>query len=489
MRDLRWQAAYFVDADHITRHNVGLFIEHSDFFTIDVADYLNEPPDPTDLTRFIQRHAEYSGQLRIPGLEETFEVKQGRLAEIGRRYLAVIHEAQRAYELIRAQKHGSPFVVELSMDEAARPLGPVELFFILAEVAVRGLPTSTVAPLFIGRLNKGVDYEDDLEAFTNNFSRILAVLRFAKEQFPLRPDLKLSVHSGSAKFSLYGPIGALLRRTGMGLHKTAGTTWLEELGGLAEGGEKGLALAKGIYQAYQRLAELVSPYAAVVDTHPARLPHPDEVPRWGQEDLVAALEHSPGNPCYKRDFRQLLHLAYKVAAEAGTRYTELVMKYRDIIADRVRRSTLERHIRPLLGRLRNELPRRHVWIAGQGCGRHWWWRRAWWGNEADAGPGGSSGGHRGPGPGKGTGKSPGYCAMGGRAIALRANASQKGDLETAAQSVEQTFHRVDVLVNAAGINSATPFFDITEEEWKTILNVNLKSIFLACQIFGKRMIA
>ncbi|MGQ9730759.1 MAG: tagaturonate epimerase family protein [Candidatus Zipacnadales bacterium] len=349
VRDLRWQAAYFVDADHITRHNVGLFIEHSDFFTIDVADYLDKPPDPTDLTRFIQQHAEYSGQLRIPGLEETFEVEQGRLAEIGRRYLAAIHEAQRVYELIRAQKHGSPFVVELSMDEAAQPLEPVELFFILAEVAVRGLPISTVAPKFIGRLNKGVDYEGDLEAFTSNFNRILAVLRFAKEQFPLRPDLKLSVHSGSDKFSLYGPIGRLLRRTGMGLHiKTAGTTWLEELAGLAEGGEEGLALAKDIYrQAYQRLAELVVPYAAVVEIHPARLPHPDEVARWGQKDFVVALEHRPSNPRYKRDFRQLLHLAYKVAAEAGTRYTELVLKYRDIISDRVTRNILERHIRPL----------------------------------------------------------------------------------------------------------------------------------------------
>lgn len=90
---------------------------------------------------------------------------------------------------------------------------------------------------------------------------------------------------------------------------------------------------------------------------------------------------------------------------------------------------------------------------------------------------------------KAQGRAQDIVQWGGRAIALRADASQKGDLEAAAQSVEQTFHRVDVLVNAPGINSATPFFDITEQEWETILSVNLKSIFLACQIFGKRMIA
>ncbi|MGQ9730758.1 MAG: SDR family NAD(P)-dependent oxidoreductase, partial [Candidatus Zipacnadales bacterium] len=90
---------------------------------------------------------------------------------------------------------------------------------------------------------------------------------------------------------------------------------------------------------------------------------------------------------------------------------------------------------------------------------------------------------------KAQGRAQDIVQWGGSAIALRADASQKGDLEAAAQSVEQTLHRVDVLVNAAGINSATPFFDITEQEWDTILNVNLKSIFLTCQIFGKRMIA
>ncbi len=78
---------------------------------------------------------------------------------------------------------------------------------------------------------------------------------------------------------------------------------------------------------------------------------------------------------------------------------------------------------------------------------------------------------------------------GAKAIAVCADAASKSALERAAETIQRELHRVDVLINAPGINSATPFFDITEQEWEQILNVNLKSMFLACQIFGKMMIA
>jgi len=73
-------------------------------------------------------------------------------------------------------------------------------------------------------------------------------------------------------------------------------------------------------------------------------------------------------------------------------------------------------------------------------------------------------------------------------LAIKVDASSKEELERAKEQVVRAFGRVDVLVNAAGINSATPIFEITEQEWNKILSVNLKSMFLACQIFGKRMI-
>jgi NAD(P)-dependent dehydrogenase (short-subunit alcohol dehydrogenase family) len=75
-----------------------------------------------------------------------------------------------------------------------------------------------------------------------------------------------------------------------------------------------------------------------------------------------------------------------------------------------------------------------------------------------------------------------------KAVAVRADASRKGDLEKAEKEIIQTLGRIDILINAPGINSSTPFFDIAESEWEKILNVNLKSMFFACQVFGKRMI-
>ena len=79
-------------------------------------------------------------------------------------------------------------------------------------------------------------------------------------------------------------------------------------------------------------------------------------------------------------------------------------------------------------------------------------------------------------------------AEGGRALAVPCDATRRADLERALAAALERFGRVDILVNAAGINSPTPFFEITEEEWQRILDVNLKSVFLACQVFGKAMI-
>ncbi len=74
------------------------------------------------------------------------------------------------------------------------------------------------------------------------------MIAFAVKQFGLPANLKLSVHSGSDKFSIYAPIRRAIGRFGAGLHlKTAGTTWLEEVIGLAEAGGDGLELAKEIY--------------------------------------------------------------------------------------------------------------------------------------------------------------------------------------------------------------------------------------------------
>ena len=75
-----------------------------------------------------------------------------------------------------------------------------------------------------------------------------------------------------------------------------------------------------------------------------------------------------------------------------------------------------------------------------------------------------------------------------KAVAVSADASRKEDLEKAEVEITRALGRIDILINAPGINSSTPFFDIAEGEWEKILNVNLKSMFFACQVFGKGMV-
>src|SRR5258708_18944959 len=78
--------------------------------------------------------------------------------------------------------------------------------------------------------------------------------------------------------------------------------------------------------------------------------------------------------------------------------------------------------------------------------------------------------------------------LGRAAIGVVCDATSKASLEDALDTIIERFGHVDILVNAAGVNSGTPFFEITETEWQRILNIDLTSVFLACQVFGKAMV-
>ena len=93
-----------------------------------------------------------------------------------------------------------------------------------------------------------MDYVGDVVQFEKEFNEDLAVIAYAIAQYGLPANLKLSVHSGSDKFSIYAPMRRALPQADAGVHlKTAGTTWLEEMIGLAEAGGEGLELAKQVY--------------------------------------------------------------------------------------------------------------------------------------------------------------------------------------------------------------------------------------------------
>jgi len=189
----------------------------------------------------------------------------------------------------------------------------------------------------------------DVTKFAKEFQEDLAVIAFAIKEFGLPKNLKLSIHSGSDKFSIYGPINKALKKFDAGLHlKTAGTTWLEELIGLAMAGGDGLAIARQVYaKALSRIDELCQPYATVIDIDRAKLPAPEEVDKWDGQRFASALRHDQSCPDYNLNFRQLLHIAYKIAAEMGQRYLDALAEYEDIIAQNVTDNIYDRHIKPI----------------------------------------------------------------------------------------------------------------------------------------------
>lgn len=349
VRALGWDRAYHVDADHINIETVERFLEPSDFFTIDVAHFIGAAPERNAVEDFVKRHTELTGTIEASGLEEPIRSSGELVTRIACKYLAAVQAAGRIYRHIASRKGEDAFIAEVSMDETDSPQTPLELLIILAAISDERIRLQTLAPKFTGRFNKGVDYVGDLAQFTREFRDDLAMVALGIERYGLPRNLKLSVHSGSDKFSIYRPIRDALVETGAGVHlKTAGTTWLEELIGLAEGGGAGLDAVKYIYrQAHGQSEALCQPYAAVIDIEFDRLPHPDLVDQWASDDMAAAIRHEPDCKAFDRNVRQLLHVGFKIAAKMGAKYTHLLEEYEPFISRNVTGNLLERHILPL----------------------------------------------------------------------------------------------------------------------------------------------
>ena len=350
--DLNWDEPYFLDADHINLKNVDFFIDTCDFYTIDVADYIGRSIDGKKQKIFYEKNKNFIGQLEFPGID-SIEVTPALIQAVAEKYLYAIYEAKKIYDYIRSKLGDGGFVVEISMDETDKPQTPDELFFILAGISELNIPINTIAPKFSGSFNKGVEYIGDVSLFKKEFEQDIAVIELAKKEFGLNSDLKLSVHSGSDKFSIYPLMNEVITKSGAGLHlKTAGTSWLEELIGLAESEGDGLEIAKHVYsESYKYYDQLCSPYLSVIDIDKEKLPTPDEVNRWGGETFSQTLRHDQDHPLYNLNFRQLLHVGYKIASKLENKYLEALVANEAIISKNVTENIFHRHIEPLfLGR-------------------------------------------------------------------------------------------------------------------------------------------
>jgi len=346
---LGYTGKYFVDADHINLNTVAPFVETADFFTLDVAAFIGKESTEADVKAFVDSCSKYMGRLNIPGIDHPIEVTQALLVKIAGKFLAATQQASEIYSFLKDKKGVGNFITEVSMDEVETPQTPVDLFFILKMLADKGVPAQTIAPKFTGRFNKGVDYVGDVDQFAKEFEEDVLVIDFAVKEFGLPEELKLSVHSGSDKFTIYPIMANIIKKYDKGLHvKTAGTTWLEEVIGLAVAGGEALEAAKAIYtNALGRKDELCAPYADVIDIDEAKLPSPEEVAGWSGEKFANTLRHIPGHPDYNPNFRQLIHVGYKVASEMGTGYTDLLKKYSDVIGNCVEENIYDRHLKRL----------------------------------------------------------------------------------------------------------------------------------------------
>lgn len=232
-----WRSPWGADADHIkTTSDLAAFVAAGySFFTIDPGDHVDnaahsEPLSTlrkkaaslpwdvlqaslTDLvSRFCRRPISLNGiSLTI---DETVLLRA--LAKYGR---ALAHAVTVAHE-ITARMAGRPFDLEISIDETDTPTSADEHFIIAAELSRCGVPVVSLAPRFVGKFQKGVDYIGDLADFEHELARHAAVMRHFG-------TFRLSIHTGSDKFSIYPVVARHSRRL---VHvKTAGTSYLEAL--------------------------------------------------------------------------------------------------------------------------------------------------------------------------------------------------------------------------------------------------------------------
>ena len=117
VRALGWTGAYYVDADHIGLGTVDTFLNASDFYTLDVADFVGRPADAASVDAFADRMAGYGGSLTISGLRAPLTLTSDTVRAGAGKFLLAVQEAGRIYRHIADKKGRDHFVTEVSIDE------------------------------------------------------------------------------------------------------------------------------------------------------------------------------------------------------------------------------------------------------------------------------------------------------------------------------------------------------------------------------------
>ncbi len=253
-----------------------------------------------------------------------------------KRHVLLFHKAidftEEVYKLILSRPGGRTSIdFEVSIDETPFPTSSASHLFFTVELNYRGIRIDSLAPRFIGEFQKGVNYRGDLQAFRDKFHQHAAIA----QDFG---DYKISIHSGSDKFSVFPAIGEMADK---GFHlKTAGTSWLEAMRLIAL---RDPSLYREMHQfALSKFPEAATLYHVTTDLN--RIPGIETL---RDQELPSFLEQD--------DARQLLHITYGYLLNAkdksGTsrfrdRFYQTMTKYEEDYW-----SLLERHIEKHLNSL------------------------------------------------------------------------------------------------------------------------------------------
>lgn len=302
-----WREGYGADADHLkTKGDIDRCAEAGyTFFTFDpgesvdddlhnLDDKLGRLPWTALETSWVEARSRYSDK-KIPLENGTLILDEASAARAMVKYGHAVAQVAQLYRHLARVMGEQPFEVEISVDETETPTSPAEHYIIASELTRLQVRWVSLAPRFVGRFEKGVDYIGDLDAFRADFAAHAALAR------QLGP-YKLSLHSGSDKFSLYR-IAAL--SAGELVHlKTAGTSMLSAFRTLAR-------VEPQLFRQIYALARERYPQDRASYHVSAELERAPDIQTWSDGELSGLLDQF--------DARQMLHVSFgSILAQYGT---------------------------------------------------------------------------------------------------------------------------------------------------------------------------
>lgn len=334
-----WRDPWGADADHLkTPDVIAPFVSAGySFFTVDPSDYVDNAAQTDSLDTLRAKVAALPWSALDSSLDDLQEWLLGKTFDLGglalvfdeetllraaAKYGAAVPHIAMMYRRLREATGSRPFDFEVSVDETETPTSIHEHFYIASELKRLGVSWVSMAPRFVGRFEKGVDYIGSLNDLDTNLAQHAAVMQYFG-------GYKLSLHSGSDKFSVY-PLAA--KHAGGLVHlKTAGTSYLEALRVMAQ-------VAPALFREFldfgrARYAEDRATYHVSADVQ--------KVPAAGTVtdiDLPGLLDQF--------DVRQVLHVTYGSALDRwGERLHELLKTHETLYAETIRRH-FDRHLTP-----------------------------------------------------------------------------------------------------------------------------------------------